>query len=59
MSDQPFRGRLVVHAPTQTLKTRQRFGVALSRPGGVPSDNLLEVGILGHDKPPRDTFVPQ
>jgi hypothetical protein len=36
----------VVHARTETLQIRQRFGVALSGILGVVPDNLLEAGVL-------------
>jgi hypothetical protein len=48
MSKKPLSHGLVVHPGTETLETRQRFGVALPSLLGVAPDNLLEAGVLGH-----------
>jgi len=39
-----------MHPRTETLDIRQRFGVALPSLLGVPPDNLLEAGVLGHEQ---------
>ena len=52
MSEQPLRNWLVVHPRTEILQIGQRFGVALPSLLSVAPDNLLEAGVLGHDKPP-------
>jgi hypothetical protein len=59
VGEQSLGNGLVVHAGAETLEIAQRFGVALARLRGVPPDDLLEVAVPGHDKPPLDTLVPQ
>src|SRR5690242_20243451 len=53
MDEQPVAVRLVVDAVGEPLEIRQGFGVPLSGLLRVPPYDLLEIAVLGHDKPPR------
>jgi len=59
VGEEPLSNGFVVHALTEALEICQRFGVALPSLLGVAPDNLLETRVLGHDKPPLGTLVPQ
>jgi hypothetical protein len=52
MSEQPPGNGLMVHSRTKAVEIRQRLGVPLTSLFSVAPDNLLEAGVLGHDKPP-------
>src|SRR6202034_3108057 len=55
MSKQPFGDWLVVHSRAETLEIGQCFGVALPGFLGVPPDDFLETGVLGHGQALPDT----